>query len=133
MFVNFRTLRNLGGVWRKGTEQVIAQIDGQDSNLGNDEYALSKYLDEQGPIYIGVDGDILQSYQGGIIYGSGDYAVNHAIALVGIGLENGEYYWVGRNSWGEGWGEAGYFRFQYGVGALGITTNDGMWINAWKT
>merc|ERR1719336_166704 len=42
--------------------------------------------------------------------------VDHAISIVGYGEENGNKYWVGRNSWGTYWGEMGYFRLARGVG-----------------
>lgn len=31
--------------------------------------------------------------------------LNHVIGVVGWGVEDGEAYWVGRNSWGNFWGE----------------------------
>lgn len=44
---------------------------------------------------------------------------NHAVTIIGWGEEviNEEVvkYWIVKNSWGEEWGEKGYFRIQRGV------------------
>ncbi|EFA75779.1 hypothetical protein PPL_10834 [Heterostelium album PN500] len=40
---------------------------------------------------------------------------NHAVVLVGYGTTNGVKYFKGKNSWGTGWGEKGFFRIQRGV------------------
>ena len=37
-------------------------------------------------------------------------SINHGIAAVGYGEEDGVKYYKVRNSWGEGWGEGGYAR-----------------------
>ena len=50
--------------------------------------------------------------------------VNHAVVIVGFGEEAGKKYWKVRNTWGQAWGERGYFRLlrsDSGEGICGIT------------
>jgi len=37
---------------------------------------------------------------------------NHAVVIVGYGLENNVEYWLVRNSWGASWGDKGYIKIQ---------------------
>lgn len=54
------------------------------------------------------------SYSGGILDDDeclGQFArIDHAVAAVGYGTENGVDFWIIRNSWGTSWGEEGYVR-----------------------
>jgi C1A family cysteine protease len=52
------------------------------------------------------------SYEGGVFTPSGDYWGGHCVTLVGYNDTGG--YWVCKNSWGDSWGEDGYFRIAYG-------------------
>jgi len=47
--------------------------------------------------------------------GSSCYYVttDHVVALVGWDDNNGDGYWILRNSWGRAWGEEGYMRIKY--------------------
>ena len=65
------------------------------------------------PVVIGIEADTyyFQSYSSGIIDGPWcGNTIDHAVEIVGFGVDNGTKYWSVRNSWGEAWGENGYFR-----------------------
>lgn len=46
--------------------------------------------------------------------------VNHAVLAVGYGHQDGKDYWIVKNSWGDQWGDDGYFKIQRGVNMCGI-------------
>jgi len=76
----------------------------------------------RGPVAAGVDATFLEDYTGGIITATQPAHINHIVSLVGYGTDkaSGIDYWIGRNSWGQYWGEGGWFRIIRNKNALGI-------------
>merc|ERR1719346_944325 len=62
---------------------------------------------QRGPITCGIDAAPILKYEQGIATDRGS-GVDHVVSVVGWGTENGKFYWIVRNSWGEYWGEMGY-------------------------
>jgi len=48
--------------------------------------------------------------------------LDHGVAAVGYGTENGQEYVLIRNSWGPGWGDSGYIKLASaeGKGTCGV-------------
>ena len=87
------------------------------------EKAIMAEVYARGPVAAGIDAHLLDEYTGGILDQPADYEyeINHIVAIVGWGeTKKGEKYWIVRNSWGEYWGEMGFFRIVRGKKALGI-------------
>jgi cathepsin F len=90
--------------------------------LSTDTTQIMTYLYNNGPLSITLNAGLLFSYTSGIITGSPDSCPNdgsdHAVLLVGYDID--QDYWIVKNSWGDSWGENGYFRIQYDNGLCGI-------------
>jgi C1A family cysteine protease len=53
------------------------------------------------------------SYRSGVYrHVTGDVAGGHCVAL--IGWDDAQGCWIGKNSWGPGWGDGGFFKIAYG-------------------
>ncbi|KAK0577737.1 hypothetical protein LWI29_037748 [Acer saccharum] len=82
--------------------------------LDEDQYAA--YLEKHGPLAVSTAIDIYQSYISGVMCPHKEYSSNeitaHAVTLVGYdnSTDAREFQWIVKNSYGEDWGEFGYFR-----------------------
>merc|ERR1719266_228289 len=60
------------------------------------------------------------NYQIGVFNGCSSNSINHAVVVVGYGTENGNPYWLVKNSWGSNWGDNGYIKMFRGNSICGI-------------
>lgn len=78
-----------------------------------------KIVGNVGPITVAIYASPnFQSYASGILDDplcNSKSRINHAVVIVGYGRENGQDYWIIKNSWGTDWGENGYARMLKGV------------------
>lgn len=77
-----------------------------------DEEALRQAV-ARGPVAAAIDAsDNFQKYSGGVLNDEScdEDDLNYAVLIVGYGTEDGEDYWLVKNSRGPEWGEAGYIR-----------------------
>lgn len=82
---------------------------------------------QRGPIGCSVvSNPSFRNYTGGVYEDTQGYSknsTNHVVSIVGWGVENGQKYWIGRNSWGTYWGEEGFFRIVRGSNNIKVESN----------
>merc|ERR1712032_1189363 len=94
-----------------GYVNVPANMDSLMDALAQQPVAVALNAQYAGPI---------QNYRGGIITSSCSTQLDHAVLAIGYGTDSGTDYWLIKNSWGENWGEAGYFRLIRGQNECGL-------------
>lgn len=105
----------------KGTEgscasdssSILTRIKNFVKIPANDEEALTQAIATAGPIAVAIDAtENLARYVGGILDDSicKNDTQNLAVLIVGYGREDHKDYYILKNSWGDKWGEKGYFR-----------------------
>jgi C1A family cysteine protease len=78
---------------------------------------LQNLLNNVGPVSVCVAAESWQTYTGGVMMTCAG-SVDHCVQAVGYNSDASTPYWLVRNSWGTGWGYAGYIY-------LSMTANNG--------
>ena len=98
-----------------------------------------KELYLRGPISVSIDATLLGYYKSGVFECTSLYeglsnfqlrilkglsnnfnSIGHSVLLVGWGKEGNKEYWEAQNSWGEGFGDRGYFKIKRGTNECGV-------------
>ncbi|KAI8007552.1 putative cysteine protease RD19D [Camellia lanceoleosa] len=101
------------------------------TNVPTDEKQIAANLVHHGPLAIGLNAIFMQTYISGVSCPlvCGKRRINHGVLLVGYGSKGFSTlrfgyrpYWIIKNSWGNKWGEHGYYRLCQGHGMCGMNT-----------
>ncbi len=94
----------------------------------NSDSALMSAIAQQ-PVSVAIEADesAFQLYKSGVFSAPCGSNIDHGVLAVGYGTDNGQDYYIVKNSWGSGWGESGYIRLARGgkmpaEGQCGILT-----------
>ncbi|XP_039069973.1 cysteine protease RD19A-like [Hibiscus syriacus] len=98
------------------------------SVISIDEDQIAANLVKHGPLAVGINAAFMQTYMHGVScpYICGKH-LDHGVLLVGYGdagyapirFKN-KPYWIIKNSWGENWGENGYYKICRGKNVCGV-------------
>uniref|UniRef100_A0A3B5M2L1 Uncharacterized protein n=1 Tax=Xiphophorus couchianus TaxID=32473 RepID=A0A3B5M2L1_9TELE len=106
------------------TDRKVAAYINSSLEISKDEKEIAAWLAEKGPISVALNAFAMQFYRKGVSHPMkifcNPWMIDHAVLLVGYGERNGIPFWAIKNSWGEDYGEEGYYYLYRGSNACGI-------------
>jgi len=104
------------GICQFDRQHVVAKVSGYVGILKGNQTVLKDAVANVGPIAAALDAASIyfQFYSRGIF--DHDHCqnerqhLNHAVTVIGYGIDDATDYWMVKNSWGEGWGDKGYIK-----------------------
>jgi len=119
------TFNDCGGSCTGLTRYPNASI--KEWGIVSSERRIKAEILKRGPVACGVAAtDALDNYAGGVLDedpadGIENREINHVVSIVGWGTSEQQVpYWIARNSWGEHWGEMGFFRVRRGNNSFAL-------------
>ncbi|XP_076025841.1 cathepsin F [Genypterus blacodes] len=105
------------------TGKVAAYINSS-VELSKDESDIAAWLAESGPVSVALNAFAMQFYRKGVSHPlkifCNPWMIDHAVLLVGYGERKNVPFWAIKNSWGEDYGEQGYYYLYRGSKLCGI-------------
>lgn len=85
-------------------------------DVPHSEASLESAVAKQ-PVAIAIEADqtAFQFYQKGVLTAKCGANLDHGVLVVGYGTEDGQDYWLVKNSWGATWGDHGYIKLARGL------------------
>ena len=83
------------------------------TNVTPNSQSQMKAALQQGPLAVAIEADkfVFQTYKSGVLSSSKcGTNLDHAVLAVGYGSEDGQDYWLVKNSWNTTWGDQGYIK-----------------------
>ncbi|KAK4774886.1 hypothetical protein SAY86_009821 [Trapa natans] len=116
-----------GGACNFDKSKIVASVSNF-SVVSLDENQIAANLVKNGPLAVAINAVFMQTYIGGV---SCPYIcskrLDHGVLLVGYGSTGyapirmkDKPYWIIKNSWGETWGESGYYKICRGRNVCGV-------------